>query len=147
MWGFGRRSAPPKPPNDRLARYSSETASNVRGNNPHFHPAHLLDGNPGTYWSTDDGVTESEVVLTFPAPVAFNVVSLREFLSLGQRVDHFAIDVDRNGQWQEYAYGTAIGNRRLVRGVTCTTERVRLRIYGGAVCPALAEMVLFLDPN
>ena len=129
-----------------LARQGRATASNVRGNDPRFHPANLLDGNPATYWATDDGVTESEVVLSFPAPVTFNVVSLREFLPLGQRVEHFAIDVDRNGEWQEYAHGTAIGNRRLVRGVTCTTDRVRLRL-DGAVCPALAEMALFLEPS
>jgi len=130
-----------------LAKHGRAMADNVRGNNPVFSPDNLLDGNPGTYWSTDDGVTRAEVVLEFPAPVSFNVVRLREFLPLGQRAERFALDVDRNGQWEEYAQGTAIGNRRLVRGTTCTTNRVRLRICEGPVCPAISEMAVFLDPK
>jgi len=93
------------------------------------------------------GSRETEVVLEFPQPVSFNIVGLREFLPLGQRVERFAIDVDRNGQWQEYALGTAVGNRRLIRGVNCTTTRVRLRLPGGPVCPALSELALFFDPK
>lgn len=130
-----------------LARHARAIAGNVRGNNSLFSPDNLIDGNSGTYWATDDGVTKPEVVLEFAPPVSFNVVRLREFLPLGQRVDRFAIDVDKNGEWQEYAQGTAIGNRRLVRGAACTTNRVRLRILEAPVCPAISELALFLDPG
>jgi alpha-L-fucosidase len=130
-----------------LARGARPTASNTRGNSPVFSPVNLVDANADTYWSTDDGIRKAEVVLDFPTPVAFDVVSLREFLPLGQRVERFAVDVDRNGQWQEWAQGTAIGSRRLVRGATCTTSRVRLRISESPVCPTISEFALFLDPN
>jgi alpha-L-fucosidase len=128
-----------------LAQGARTTASNARGGSPAFGPSNLLDGRPDTYWATDDGATAAEVVLEFPAPVAFNVVSLREFLPLGQRVERFALDVDRNGQWQEYAQGTSIGSRRLVRGANCATSRLRLRIPGGPVGPAISELALFRD--
>ena len=85
--------------------------------------------------------------MEFPAPIAFNVVRLREFLPLGQRVERFALDVDRDGQWREYAQGTAIGNRRLVRGTNCTTNKVRLRVQEGPVCPAISELAVFRDPG
>lgn len=130
-----------------VAKRGRATADNIRGKNPLFSPDNLLDGNPGTYWSTDDGVNAAEVVFEFPAPISFNVASLREFLPLGQRVERFALDVDRNGQWQEYAQGVAIGNRRLIRGMRCSTRRVRLRIHEGPVCPAISGFSLFLDQD
>jgi alpha-L-fucosidase len=123
------------------------TASNTRGNNARFAPANLCDSNPDTYWATDDHVTTAEIIAEFPAPVSFNVAGLREFLPLGQRVERFVIEVDQDGQWQEYAHGTSIGSRRLVRGATCTTRRVRLRLLDGSVCPVLSDFALFLDPH
>lgn len=130
-----------------LARACRAAAGDIRGNDPRFGPGCLVDGNPGTYWATDDGAEKPEAVLEFPKPITFNVVRLREFLPLGQRVDRFAIDVDAGGQWQEYANGTAIGNRRLVRGASRATRRVRLRIPEFRACPAISEMALFLDPG
>lgn len=127
------------------AKTGRATASNLRGNNSEFHPDNLFDGNRETFWSTDDSVTTGEVVVDFPAPISFNIVRLAEFLPLGQRVEKFALDVNQNGEWQEYAHGTAIGNQRLVRGATCTTDRVRLRIDGDRVSLAISELALFLD--
>lgn len=128
-----------------LAKTGRVTASNTRADSAHFSSANLLDGNPATYWATDDAVTSAAVVLEFPAPITFNIVRLREYLPLGQRVEQFALDVDSNGRWQEIAQATAIGNQRLVRGMTCTTSRVRLRIAEGRVCPAISGFALFLD--
>jgi alpha-L-fucosidase len=128
-----------------LARSARLAASNTRGNSSRFSPANLVDGQPETYWCTDDAVMTAEAVLDFGRTVQFNVVSLREFLPLGQRVDRYALDVDRHGNWQEYALGTAIGHRRLIRGETCETSRLRLRVVEAAACPALSEIGVFLD--
>jgi alpha-L-fucosidase len=65
---------------------------------------------------------------------------------LGQRVEAFALDQWQNGSWQEFARGTSIGNRRLIRGKTITTEKVRLRITRAPACPAIAEVGLFAEP-
>jgi alpha-L-fucosidase len=129
-----------------LARTGRPTASNTRGNSLTYAPANLLDGKRTTYWCTDDGVTTPELVLDLGKPVTFNVVSLREFLLLGQRVEAFALDQWKDGQWQQFSQGTSIGNRRLVRGGQITTEKVRLRITQAPVCPAIAEFGLFAEP-
>ena len=92
------------------------TASNVRGGAKQFAPENLLDGKRKSYWATDDGVTTPDLVIEFPKPVTFNVVSLREYLPLGQRIEAFALDQWQDGQWVEFAKGTSIGNHRLVRG-------------------------------
>ncbi len=122
------------------------TASNTRGNSKAFAPANLLDNDRNTYWATDDTVTNAEVVLTFKQPITVNVVRLREYLPLGQRVDAFALDRWTDNQWQEFYHGTSIGNQRLVRTAPFTTDKIRLRITQAAVCPALSELSVFREP-
>jgi alpha-L-fucosidase len=130
-----------------LATKATATASNVRGGSAKFAPENVLDGKRDTYWATDDGVTASELVLDVGEPVAFNVVSLREHLPLGQRVDAFAIDIWKDGNWQELSRGTSIGNRRLLRTSRVTTDKVRLRITKAPVCPAISEIGLHAEPR
>lgn len=130
-----------------LARGAHVAASNVRGNAAEFSAQHLIDGDEQTYWSSDDGVNTPQVVLEFDKPITFNVVSLREFLPLGQRVEAFALDQWQDGNWREFAHGTSIGNRRLGRGDAVATQKVRLRITKAPVCPAISELGLFREPG
>jgi alpha-L-fucosidase len=130
-----------------LARGAAATASNVRGEDDRFSPAHVLDGDRNTYWSTDDDVTTPELVLDVGRPVTFNVVSLREHLPLGQRIEGWALDAWQDNRWVELARGAAIGPRRFWRGDDVTTNRVRLRITKAPVCPAVSEMALYLEPS
>jgi alpha-L-fucosidase len=130
-----------------LARSARLQATNVRGDSRKFAPQNLLDENRKTYWATDDNVTTPELVLEFPRPVTFNVVNLREYLPLGQRVEAFALDQWNDDRWTEFAKGTSIGNRRLIRGDALTTKKVRLRIIRAAACPALSEFGLFAEPK
>ena len=129
-----------------LSRGAKLTASNTRGGAKQFAPKNLLDHKRDTYWATDDNVTTPELILDLGKPVTFNVVNLREYLPLGQRVEAFALDQWKDGQWVEFANGTSIGNRRLVRGEFMTTDKVRLRITQASVCPALSEVGLFCEP-
>jgi alpha-L-fucosidase len=128
-----------------LAAGANVTASNVRGNDKTFAAENILSGDGKKYWSTDDGVTTPELVLDLGRPKTFNVVSLREFLPLGQRVEAFALDQWRDGQWVQFAAGTSIGSHRLWRGENITTPKVRLRVTQAPVCPALAGFGLFMD--
>jgi alpha-L-fucosidase len=128
-----------------LAQGAKATADNVRGKDPRFAAGNVLDGKRDTYWATDDAVTAAELVLDLGKPVTFNIVRLREHLPLGQRVEEFALNQWKDGQWAEFAKGTSIGNCRLVRGNAVTTDKVRLRIVKSPVCPAIAEIGLFAE--
>jgi len=123
------------------------SASNVRGGSSAFAPDLLLDARRDTYWATEDAVTHADVTLTLPAPATFNVVELREYLPLGQRVDAFALDRREGGRWTEFAQGTSIGNRRLLRFAPVTSDRVRLRIVRAAAAPALSGFGLYAEPG
>lgn len=131
-----------------LAVGAKLTASNIRGGGVDavFRPANVLDDRRESYWATDDAVTTPELVVEFAGPTSFNVVDLREHLPLGQRIEAFAVDAWRDGKWVEFAAGTSVGNRRLVRGPRVTTNKVRLRITQAAVAPALAEFGLYAEP-
>ena len=131
-----------------LAQGAKVSASNARGHGDQwFLPGNVTDGRRDTYWATDDSSKTPELILDLGHEITFNVVRLREFLPLGQRVEGFAIDALQNGQWQEFASGTSIGNARLVRGQSVTTTKVRLRITQAPVCAAISEVGLFTEPN
>ncbi|UCD76084.1 MAG: alpha-L-fucosidase [Phycisphaerales bacterium] len=129
-----------------LARGARAVADNVRGNSDRFAASNVLDDDRSNYWCTDDGVTAPELVLELPTTSCFNVVSLREYLPLGQRVTSWALDAWIDGVWTEFASGQAIGNRRLWRGPYITTDKVRMRITDAPVCPAISEFALHAEP-
>jgi alpha-L-fucosidase len=129
-----------------LASKGRVAASNVRGSSSEFHAANLLDGNPDTYWATDDDVTTAEVVVEFPRQVRFDFVRVREKIRLGQRVEGIAVDSFSDGNWRPLGSATGVGACRiLATSGPVTTDRVRLRVTGSAVCPALSEFGLFAN--
>ena len=105
----------------------------------------MIDNHRETFWATDDDVRTPELVLNLRREGTFNVVRLREYLPLGQRVEAFAVDVWRDGLWTEFANATSIGSCRLLRKQPVTTSKVRLRITQAPVCPAISEFGLFAE--
>jgi alpha-L-fucosidase len=130
---------------NNLAKDAKTTASNTRGNDTRFAAQNVLAGKRDAYWAADDGVTNAELVIELPRATTFNVVRLREYLPLGQRIEAFGVDRWQEGRWVEFATGTSIGHCRLVRGETVTTEKVRLRVVKAAACPAVREVGLFAE--
>jgi alpha-L-fucosidase len=132
-----------------FAENAKSSASNIRGNagDKRFLPQNVIDGSRDTYWTTDDEVKTPALMLDLGKEQTFNVVRLREYLPLGQRVEAFALDQWRNGVWEQFAAGTSIGNCRLVRSKSITTSKIRLRIAQAPVCPAISEVSLFAEPE
>jgi len=130
-----------------LAAGAKAAASGVRGGDEQYAAARVNDGDRHTYWCTDDADLTPDLTLDLGGAVTFNVVSLREYLPLGQRVDEWALDRWDGAGWVEFAHGTAIGNRRLWRGDDVTAVKVRLRIVKAAACPAVSEFALYREPR
>jgi alpha-L-fucosidase len=145
--GFGERIAAIFKIN--LAQNAKATASNVRGNDRAYAAANVLNGKSKfkTYWAADDGIKDAELVLDFGRPTEFSVVSLREAIQLGHRIDNWALDSWQNGQWTKFAAGAGIGARRLWRGQSITSEKIRLRIIQASACPAISEFAVYLEPE
>jgi alpha-L-fucosidase len=126
-----------------ISRGAKIVASNSRGTSPRFAPANLADDRRDTYWATTDETTSAEVVVNLDTEHKLTTVRVREYLPLGQRVEQFALDAWVNGEWQEFASGTSIGNSRLVKVTEVITSRVRLRIVKASASPAISELMLF----
>ena len=110
-----------------------------------FSPLNLIDDSRRTYWMPASRPEPPEVTIDFRRNVNFNVIRLREYLPLGQRVESFAIDKWQDGKWVEFVAATSIGSCRLLRTERITTTKVRLRITRSAAAPAIAELSLFAE--
>ncbi len=129
-----------------LARGKPAQASNVRGNDPAFDAGKAVDDRRGTYWATDDGITNGcwlEVNLGQPA--TFDVSAVRENIALGQRVIAYRIDYLEGDQWKTAIRSKSIGHLKLERfPKPVTASRVRLVIEQARACPAISEFSLYL---
>ena len=104
------------------------------------------DGDRETFWAARDDARTAELILDLPEPRWLNVVSIREHLPLGQRIDAWALDARRDGAWVQIGEGTSIGPRRLWRGDFVRTDGVRLRITAAAASPVIEEISLHAEP-
>ena len=109
-----------------------------------YPPTRMTDGSRNTYWLSHDA--NAEIVVDFVRSSTFNVVRLREYLPLGQRIEGFAIDRWSDGQWKEFATGTSVGSSRLVRVQKVNTTKIRIRVTAAAAPPAISEIGVFKEP-
>lgn len=124
-----------------LAVGAAIEASNQRGHDPAFAPAHLLDGSRRTYWATDDGLPTSTVTVRFRQPTTFDLVRLREYIQLGQRVDSFELETRQGSEWTPFGRGTSVGIGRVIKSEKpVVADALRLRLTSEKACPALSEL-------
>jgi alpha-L-fucosidase len=121
-------------------------ASSVRGNDPAFAADKITDGDKETYWTTDDWTTTADVEFDLGGDRTFNVAELAEHIATGQRIGSFVLEAWDGGTWKEFARGTTVGYKRLLRFPDVTTSKVRLRILDSRVCPTLAGFGLYHAP-
>ena len=138
-----------------LARKAKVTASNVRGGARKFRAKKVIDGKAGTYWATDDGVTEAALTLDFKKPVEFNRFLAEEYIALGQRVKKFKLEALVDGEWvslkdelvQEGDGLTTIGHRRIICFPTVTATKLRFTVLDSKACPLISRISVFRAPD
>jgi alpha-L-fucosidase len=128
---------------ENLAAGAKATASNVKGGNPTFAAGKITDGDRQTFWTTDDWTTTAEIEFDLGRPRTFNVAELAEHIQTGQRISEFALDAWDGGNWKEFARGTTVGYKRLLRFADVTASKVRLRILDSRVSPTLSGFGLY----
>ncbi|MDR1810602.1 MAG: alpha-L-fucosidase [Prevotella sp.] len=131
---------------DNYTQTATVTVNQTRGGSKKFSAQNLIDNDKKTYWCTDDDTSEGEIILEWEQPQAFNIVSLREYLPLGQRIDSISAEVFVGEGWQPFAKAASIGANRLLRCEPVKTAKLRIRTYG-PVCPALSEIGIYKEPE
>jgi alpha-L-fucosidase len=133
---------------ENFAQGAKLTASNTRGGDTAtYGPQKLLDSDIWSAWVTDDEVKTPEVVLELNGDKTFNMISMREDIRLGLRVEGVAVDAFVNGDWKEIAKAESIGSRHLWRVPATTTGKVRIRVTKSEVAPALSDFGLYFEPE
>ncbi|MBI9061268.1 MAG: alpha-L-fucosidase [Marinilabiliaceae bacterium] len=123
-------------------------ASNVRGKARRFNAQKVNDQNAETYWASDDGVTSADLVFEFDEAITFNRFLVQEYITLGQRVKTFTVDIlTQDNKWKEVASETTIGYKRILRLPDLTTRKIRFRVTGAKACPTISNVELFNAPQ
>lgn len=113
---------------DNLLLNAKVYADDERGHR--FSASKVNDGNPETYWATNDDYPYGSIAFEFEKPVKMNRVLLQEYIALGQRVKSFYMEGELNGKWFKiptYDTTSTIGYKRIVR--FNTVELDKLVIY------------------
>jgi alpha-L-fucosidase len=132
---------------NNLAGHAEASASAVRGHSHRFAAVNLVDGDPETYWATDDGDTTGWLELRWPEAQTFNVVELEEYIPLGQRVEAVEVHAWQDGDWVAIGRATTIGNKRWVRVPATITDRLRIHITDAMACPVIREVGVYYRPH
>ena len=107
----------------------------------------LTDGDPGTFWTADETVTSASLEVDLGGKKTFNVALLQEPIALGQRVEQFTLDAWSASGWREFARGSTVGYKRLLRFDDVTTDRVRITVLRSRCAPRLSEFGLYHAPQ
>jgi len=123
------------------------TASNVRGNDKEYGGEKVLDGQPDTYWATEDGVTKAWLEIDFGREIEFNRFLAQENIALGQRVKRFSLRVWKNERYETIAQQTTIGYKRILVFPAVRTRKLELVIEDSKASPMITNLEIFKAPG
>jgi alpha-L-fucosidase len=130
-----------------LAMEASAEANQVRGNSKKYNGQKAVDGDPETYWATDDGVTRASLTLDFGEETTFNRFLAQEYIPLGQRVKSFTIEAWVDGDWVEIDAQTTIGYKRILRFDNVSSRKLRLNILDARGSPVISTVGVYHAPK
>jgi len=130
-----------------LARNTNVRASQVRGDSRKFSAGKAVDGDPDTYWATDDEVTSASLTINFEEETTFNRFLVQEYIPLGQRVKKFSIEAWMNGAWEEIDAQTTIGAKRILRFDNVNSDKLRFNILDSKASPIISNVEVYHAPK
>lgn len=121
------------------------SASAVRANGAAAYQAQkAVDSDADTYWTMDDGQTTGSLVIDLGQPQSFDVVSIAEYIKLGQRIAQFKVETSLDGQtWTDFGGGCTVGARRLVLGKPTLASKVRVTIEDAKAVPLIQDVGVY----
>ncbi|HEY4205497.1 MAG TPA: alpha-L-fucosidase, partial [Puia sp.] len=96
----------------------------------------------------DGGSDTTPVIhIDLDKPQTFDILSLQENIALGQRIEKFSAEYYDGSQWKEFARGTTVGYKRLLRFDAVTAQKIRLNILSSRLKPVLGGIGLYRTPG
>ncbi len=126
-----------------LAVGAKVAASNERtGHKAEF----VLDPKKSGYWTTSEGIESASIEFLLAKKQTFDRAMLQENVNIGQRVEGFRLETWSSSSWREFARGTTIGYKRLLRFPAITSSKIRLVIERSRTSPTLSAFGLYKAP-
>lgn len=105
----------------------------------------ILDNRFETSWTTIGEDSTAIITLYLKGTKEFNVLSLQENISIGQRIEEFSIEYWDGSVWKIATHGTTVGYKRLLKFPEVSTNKVRLTIAKSRLNPTISELGLFRE--
>lgn len=107
----------------------------------------LLNGNLKNYWTTKANDTTGVIEIILPKPQLFDVLLLKENITVGQRIEKFSLEYFNGKSWETITDGTTVGAKRLIRFKPVLAQKVRLKIIASRLNPTLTALGLYKQPG
>ncbi|MGL5245299.1 MAG: discoidin domain-containing protein, partial [Sarcina sp.] len=131
---------------NNLALNKSVTTESVYNDLADFNGSKILDGNYETYWAPKNGATTGSFEIDLGQATTFDVISLQEYIALGQRVAEFNVQVQQNGSWVQIFSGKTIGYKRLIRLAPIVAQKIRVNITRSLATPLINNFGVYKQP-
>jgi alpha-L-fucosidase len=128
-----------------LAKGKKINASHCRGKG--YHSTNINDGDPSTYWSTDDSQLNADFIIDFSEPTEVNRILLQEYIQLGQRVQEFSVDALVDNEWKKVTDGTTVGYKVIRKFPVVKASKIRVTIHRSKACPVISNVEIFRAPG
>ncbi|XZH05587.1 alpha-L-fucosidase [Clostridium perfringens] len=107
----------------------------------------IVDGDYDTYWAPDNSSKTGTIEIDLGGSKEFDVISLQEYIPLGQRVSSFNIEVLQGENWNKVYEGKTIGYKRLVRIAPTKGEKIRINITDSLEVPLINNVGVYKQPT
>jgi alpha-L-fucosidase len=126
-----------------VALKSKTIATTWRGESQLFSPGNATDGDPMSYWATDDDIPSGSIEIDLGKPTTIKYIVAQEYIRLGQRVRKFSVEVWKDDAWTVVADGTTIGYKKIVRIEPIETNKIRFNVVDSKACPLISNIEIY----
>lgn len=129
---------------DRTFQTNLMEGAYVIAESTNLHPAsNIIDGNKNTCWSINNNLPDKKIEFDLKRVKVFDRVLLQENIRNGQRIEKFSLESLQNEKWEQFAQGTTIGYKRMLRFDEVKAQKVRLIIHSSRDVPEISEIGLY----
>jgi alpha-L-fucosidase len=128
-----------------LARGKEVKVTSTRGKG--YEGSNVNDGNPETYWATNDYQTTGDLIINLGTETEVNRIVLQEYIKLGQRVQQFKVAAFNNGEWITMIDGTTIGRKVIRKFPVLKASKIKITISKSKACPVISNIELYRAPG
>jgi alpha-L-fucosidase len=128
-----------------LAKGKKVNATNTRGKE--YNASNVNDGNPETYWATNDYQTAADLIIELGSETEVNRILIQEYIRLGQRIQEFKVSAFVDNGWKQLIDGTTIGHKIIRRFPVVKTSKIKVTFSKSKACPVISNIELYRAPG